>query len=132
MVILVVEDNPLLAWMMQSELEEAGHRVAGPVSESGKARSIAASTELDCALVDIDLADGRTGGELAVELSKLYDCSVILASGQSHLADTWRDDVIGLLDKPFDLSVMVNAVDAVREYRTGGEPVWPASMRLYI
>lgn len=53
--ILVVEDEPLLAMMIEDLLSEIGCIVVGPASHLAAAQAIAGEAELDGALLDVNL-----------------------------------------------------------------------------
>ncbi len=65
--ILVVEDEPLVAMQLQSELEQQGHTVLGPATRLATALKLAQSAEFDIGLLDINL--GReTSADIALVL----------------------------------------------------------------
>src|SRR5258706_16357534 len=53
--VLVVEDEALIAMDLQALLEEAGYRVLGPANSSGAALALLDSDEPDVALLDVNL-----------------------------------------------------------------------------
>jgi len=53
--ILVVEDEPLLAMMIEDLLSEIGCVVVGPASHLGAGLALASEAELDGALLDVNL-----------------------------------------------------------------------------
>ena len=55
---LVVEDEALVAMMIQEFLTEYGHSVVGPVGRAAEALMAAKETEYDAAILDINLGDG--------------------------------------------------------------------------
>ncbi len=56
--VLLVEDEALVAMMIQDWLTEAGHSVIGPISRASEALQAAAEAEYDAAILDINLGDG--------------------------------------------------------------------------
>ena len=56
--VLVVEDEALVAMMIQEFLTEYGHSVVGPVGRAAEALMAAKETEYDAAILDINLGDG--------------------------------------------------------------------------
>ena len=51
--ILVVEDEALVALLVQEVVEEAGHACLGPVASVGEACALIDSCQVDAALLDI-------------------------------------------------------------------------------
>lgn len=85
--LLLVEDNPLVAMMLEEELTRGGHLLLGPTASAADAREIVAGEPCDCAIIDMDLLDGRTGGDLAAELARGSATPVVFATGQPELAE---------------------------------------------
>lgn len=80
--ILLLEDETIIGFELQDQLEEHGYRVFGPLTSCREAISILSSMKPDLALIDFDLKDGS-----CIELvKKLRECSVPFAvySGHNH------------------------------------------------
>jgi two-component system, response regulator PdtaR len=60
--ILIVEDEMVIAWDIQSTLENAGHTVIGIAATVVKAMKISEDNCPDLALVNINLREGRGVG----------------------------------------------------------------------
>jgi PAS domain S-box-containing protein len=56
--ILLVEDEALVAMMIQECLTECGHSVVGPISRASDAVQAAKESDYDAAILDINLGDG--------------------------------------------------------------------------
>jgi PAS domain S-box-containing protein len=56
--VLLVEDEALVAMMIQDWLAEAGHSVIGPISRASEALQAATEADYDAAILDINLGDG--------------------------------------------------------------------------
>jgi PAS domain S-box-containing protein len=56
--VLVVEDEALVAMMIQEFLTEYGHSVVGPIGRASEALVAAKETDYDAAILDINLGDG--------------------------------------------------------------------------
>lgn len=56
--VLVVEDEVLVAMMIQDFLTEKGHAVIGPISRASEALLVAKEGDFDAAILDIHLGDG--------------------------------------------------------------------------
>jgi PAS domain S-box-containing protein len=56
--VLLVEDEALVAMMIQEFLTESGHAVIGPISRATEALQAAQESDYDSAILDINLGDG--------------------------------------------------------------------------
>ena len=72
--VLLVEDEALVALMMQETLTEFGFQVVGPVGTASEALSAARDSQIDAAVLDINLGDGL-----------VYTVAEILAVRGGHL-----------------------------------------------
>lgn len=129
--VLLVEDNAFVAAMMREELSQSGYEVVGPVGRADTAREIAENSPADCALVDIDLSDGRTGGELSAYLSAKKRLPVVFVTGQSDVAREYADAALGALIKPVDPNLLVRTVQEIEKVVQGQEPDWPAQLEVF-
>lgn len=116
--VLIVEDNPLLGYLIETSLLDAGHDALGPVPNIDDALAIIESGEPDLAFVDINLDGGSTGLLLASALCR-QGIPFFYASGQSEIARTDRSRAMGLLPKPFSPELLVEVVKAVEGYLAG-------------
>jgi CheY-like chemotaxis protein len=67
--VLVVEDEALVAILMQELVEDAGHACIGPVASVGEARALIESQHVDAALLDIWLRNDEFVWPAARELA---------------------------------------------------------------
>jgi DNA-binding response OmpR family regulator len=80
--VLVIEDEPLIAMMLESELDSLGIHVIGPAANLGAALQLAEYPNLDAALVDLNL-----GGEYTTAVAdKLRAFSVPFIFVSAHPA----------------------------------------------
>lgn len=56
--VIVAEDEPLIAWMLEDTLAGMGLEVVGPFATVAEARSCAMNDNPNLAVLDVDLADG--------------------------------------------------------------------------
>ena len=119
--ILVVEDEFLLALALEDCLTRAGHRVIGPARRRADALDCAARARPDLVLLDIRLAGGDDGVELAAELDERVGAPILYASGQTEEA---RDAPVGLgvLRKPYSERDLLRSVRVVERMRRGEVP----------
>ena len=119
-ILLIVEDQLLLALGLKDELEDAGYRVLELAIHHREAIGLAIEVKPDLALVNIELADGDDGVALACDL-KAIGVGVLFISGQPHRARLARDVGIASLPKPYSPEDLVEAVDYIFRHERGDE-----------
>ena len=67
--VLIVEDETMIAMMVEDELVDAGYAVAGPFTTCSNARSWLSTNTPDLAILDTQLQDGSCQ-DLALELRR--------------------------------------------------------------
>ena len=132
LLLLIVEDNPLIGFMLEEVLASAGHRVAGPVATFEEAVSSAEGESPDLALVDIDLQGRGTGVDLARLLKERMQVPTVFVSGQVLVARAHQDLALGILKKPFSPDSLVRSVALIGRRLAGedGERP-PAELELF-
>jgi len=101
-VILVAEDDGLTALAIEMALRTDGHEVLGPTGLVEEALQLAQSRTPDLALVDLELADGGDGIQIARQLHRRYEIPLLFTSASAERARAHVDVAIGLLRKPYD------------------------------
>lgn len=66
--VLIVEDEPLIAMMLEDFLDSLGHRVAGSVDSVEDALARVDQGGFDVAILDVQLKDGKTSWPIADRL----------------------------------------------------------------
>jgi ActR/RegA family two-component response regulator len=82
--VLICEDDACLAADLALSVEAAGHTVLGIFSNANDAVAAAEALKPDVAFIDLQLADGHTGGSIAQALQAL-DVKVIVLSGHPNV-----------------------------------------------
>ena len=109
--ILIVEDDLLVANSLEFLLQIEGHSVTGKTSDLDSTLTSLEKTRPDVALVDIHLAMGSHGYDVAMALRQI-GVPCIFAS--YDLPDSPRPDLaIGCLQKPYSVEGIIAALDAV-------------------
>jgi PAS domain S-box-containing protein len=110
--ILVVEDEPAAARVLEIMLQRAGYRVA-TVGSLGDARATLATLQPSAVLLDLQLPDG-SGLDLAEELAvRPTSIPVIVLSGRGPAEDFVGSPVAVWLMKPFAKEQLLRAVKRV-------------------
>jgi DNA-binding NtrC family response regulator len=121
--LLLVEDDPALQFTIQTALEANGYEVD---AASTTAEAIERLGDLAYPIVISDIyIDERTGLDI-LDAAKRKDplCAVILMTGRGTIETTvaaTRGGVFDYIAKPFDLDVMIDAVERAVAARTEGQ-----------
>jgi two-component system, NtrC family, response regulator HydG len=117
--ILLVEDDPALQFTVLTALEEQGYAVDA-VSTTGEAMERLRDNAYAIVISDIYI-DERTGLDVLYEAKKRDPkCSVILMTGRGTMETTMaatRGGVFDYIAKPFDLDVMLDAIERAEAAR---------------
>lgn len=116
--ILIVEDEALVAMMLEEWLQEAGHETLGPVKNLRAAMEAARTGSPDLALMDINLGVNENGVEIARALRRDMDVPSLYLTAQSDLAEALETGV-GILNKPVRQEQLVERIAAIE--REGAE-----------
>ncbi len=110
--ILIVEDEPLIAMMLEDFLDLLGKRVAGVAESVADALPLVTSGEVDAAILDVNLRGGETSWPIADALAAA-GIPFVLATGGSGdtVADAHKDRPI--LPKPFTMDAVEQALAAL-------------------
>ena len=113
--VLVVEDEPLVAMLVEDELFGAGARIVGPAYSVNDALRLvevaAADGGIDVAVLDINLS-GRHVSPVAQKLAAL-GVPFLFATGYGDDHDRGRHGAAPMLHKPFDSEKLIAAVEAL-------------------
>ena len=119
-ILLIVEDQLLLAMGLKDELEDGGYRVLELAVRHQEALAFARAVKPDLALVNIELAHGDDGVALARDL-KAIGVPVLFISGQPDRARLEKAVAIASLAKPYSSADMLQAVDYLFRHALGDE-----------
>ena len=113
--ILIVEDEFLIAMECEWILTDAGHEVVGLAADEQQALFLAESARPDLILMDIRLARGGDGIEVAKAIRT--GCGIRSLFVSAHAERATRDrgraaDPVGWLVKPYTAGMLLDAVDA--------------------
>lgn len=108
---LIVEDEPMIAMLLEDILDAAGHKVVAVV-DSVKAAMLAlddrSKTPVNAAILDINLTDGESW-PLAAHLQQ-RNIPFLMASGDSAVVAPQGMQSVRMLAKPFSLASLEAAV----------------------
>lgn len=122
--VLIVEDNLLIAGEIQRALEAAGYRVIGPARSYDHAMHLVRAFHPDIVLLDIELSGPQNGVAIARELLKLHIPALFVSAVEPIDRDA-RNSAVGRLAKPIDAGQLIDAVKLVQEVAAGKTPSDP-------
>jgi len=102
--ILVVEDEPLVAMNLSKSLAELGFHVVGPYSTLARAATAAVETEVDAALLDVNLSGKAVYPVADILASKNVPFAFITGYSTEALPDKYANAPV--LQKPVDLETL--------------------------
>jgi CheY-like chemotaxis protein len=109
--ILVVEDESIIALDVADILEQQGATVVGPAGSVAAARRLIANSQIDCAVLDINL-DHESVAPLVRELDELK-IPFVFATGypEGDMSPLWRTHPI--VRKPMNPPELISALVSV-------------------
>jgi len=119
--VMCLEDNPLIVFHLEQMLEDLGHVFVGSFNSFAELKEQFEDLALDCALIDIDLMDGRTGPDAAAWLFELGVPSLFV-TGQESIAREHQTIVVGVVSKPVSPAALgeeLNSVASALGHRAG-------------
>lgn len=127
--ILIVEDEMLLALELEAILEDIGHAPIGVAPDLDTAQNYFGQ-DIDLALVDLNLRDGRTGPEIGQRLGANGATVVFITANPSQLGNGVAG-TIGVIAKPTDAATVKAAVDYALGIREGRDVAPPKALSLF-
>ncbi|KKB80354.1 histidine kinase [Devosia soli] len=112
--IFYLEDNPLIAFHVEQLVEDLGHTYVGSLDSFKALKLQFENYSMDVALIDVDLADGRTGPHAARWL-KDRKIPCLFLTGQDHIAADAGDIALGTISKPVSLQSLADGLLLVPE-----------------
>lgn len=111
--IFYLEDNPLIVFHVEAMIEDLGHVFAGSVGSFADLIAGFDTFEIDGALIDIDLADGRTGPAAAAWLRE-HGVPSIFVTGQVEVAAEHSQVALGTISKPVSVEALAETLELLR------------------
>ncbi|TKD51102.1 response regulator [Sphingomonas baiyangensis] len=105
--ILIVEDEPLIAMMLEDFLDVLGKQVAGTAETVASALDCIEGGSIDAAILDVNLRGGEKSWPVADALAQ-RGIPFVLATGGDTLADAHAERPV--LAKPFTMDGVEKAL----------------------
>lgn len=131
--VLIAEDELMIADLLEDTLTKSGYDVCGIARTVDEAVALAELHKPDLAVLDVRLARGDRGPEIARRLSVRGKLGILYATGEDprHSALTLADGSAAIT-KPYRVEDVALALVIVREIMTLGtaSPPFPPGFRL--
>ena len=110
--ILVLEDEMMVAMLLEDMLADLGCHVLGPVATVAPALALLESNTVDFALLDVNLSYGQNGYPVAEELTaRGIPFAFVTGYGANTLNPQYRDRPA--LQKPFHMAALTETLVAM-------------------
>jgi DNA-binding response OmpR family regulator len=120
--ILVVEDEYLVAMMVENDLDEAGFNIVGIANSADKAVAMALAERPDLIIMDIRLIGERDGIDAALEIFTKTGIRCLFATAHGDAQSKTRAATaspLGWLQKPYGRAALIGAVShAIDQLKT--------------
>ena len=127
--LLIVEDEPLIAFDNEYFLQQAGYDVVATVDTVAKAVASIKEHELDLVLADVSLSDGGNGLDVAYA-AQARGVPLMFVTGLCPVDA--QALAVGCLAKPYSQRELLAAIEAVEARRAGRKPKRvPSSFTLF-
>jgi CheY-like chemotaxis protein len=108
--VLIVEDEPLIAMMLEDFLETLGHQVAGTCESLDEAIAKVDEGGFDVAIIDVQLKDGQQVWPLADRLAEQGTPYIIATGGHVEPPPVQHADA-PVLSKPYTIEAIEPALE---------------------
>lgn len=108
--ILIVEDEPLIAMMLEDFLESLGHRVVASCESVEEALDHVEAGGFDVAIIDVQLRDGKQVWPVADRLAK-DGTPFIVATGGHVDPPPEQHAAAPILSKPYTIEAIAPAIE---------------------
>lgn len=128
--IMIVEDEPLVAFDNEYMLKDAGYEVVATVDSLADALAVIEAHALDLVLTDISLSGEGDGTDVA-RAAGARDIPVLFVTG--NCSEEARSLALGCLAKPYSERVLLRALSAIDDHIQGKKvKKVPEQLTLYI
>jgi DNA-binding response OmpR family regulator len=131
--VLIAEDELMIADLLEEALVASGYEVCGIARTVSEGVALGELHKPDLAVLDVRLAKGGRGPEIAQRLNSKSKFGVLYATGDdARLSALTIADGEAAITKPYLIADVVRALALVREIATSGTatPPFPSGFRL--
>lgn len=119
--VLIVEDHLMIADMTEEFLLQNGYEVCGIARTVGEAVDLALLHDPDVIVLDLRLADGGLGTEVAARLAPLTKPGILYVTANMSEVVLTGNQGHACLNKPYRLPDLLQAVEIVASMAMDGE-----------
>ena len=130
--VLIAEDDLMIADLVEEILVGEGYEVCGIARTVAEAVALAQHHKPDLAVLDLRLADGGLGTDIAAELLPFGRIGVLYATGNISQVVLTTADGDACLSKPYRSVDLLRSLEIVAEIVTTGNalPPFPPGFRV--
>jgi DNA-binding response OmpR family regulator len=131
--VLIVEDDLTISGLLQTVLESEGYFVSGVARTISEAKEASERHEPDFAVVDIQLANGDFGTEVAANLRSTTRAGIMFSTGNSNDLSLMEKLGDAVMTKPYrmrDVARALNIIDEIARLGRTDLP-FPRNFRLF-
>jgi CheY-like chemotaxis protein len=107
--VLVVEDEAIVAMLIEDMLTDLGHQTVAVAGRVVQALDAAQSSDLDLALLDVNLSGERSDEVARALVARGVPVIFATGYGAAGVSEEWRGHAT--LQKPFQLEALAAAID---------------------
>jgi two-component sensor histidine kinase/CheY-like chemotaxis protein len=130
--VMIAEDDLMMADMLADVLTSSGYEVCGIARTVQKAVELNERYNPDLAVVDIRLAEGGLGTDIAAQLSPKSRPGILYAAGHAGLINLTKADGEACLSKPFPPADIIRALKIVEQIVSTGEASQPYPHKFHV
>lgn len=119
--VLICEDEPMVALDLEQMIYDAGHEPVGPARTFAEALEVAETARPAVAIIDLNLADGVTGANLARILSE-RGIRIIILSGVTDVMPALAGIPHVFIPKPVNPDAVTAVLEIEARVRTAPLP----------
>jgi DNA-binding response OmpR family regulator len=128
--IMIVEDEPLVAFDNEYMLKDAGYEIVATVDSHADAALVIETEQIDLVLTDLSLAGDGDGTDVA-RAAAARGIAVLFVTG--NCTEEAKALALGCLAKPYTERILLAALEAVDEHLQGRDPGrLPEQLTLYV
>ena len=129
---MIAEDDLMIADMIEGLLVAHGYQVCGIAATVAAAVALALRDKPDLAVIDLRLADGGLGTEIAVQLKGHHMPGILYATGNAANVILTAANGQACISKPYSEAGLLRALDLVTEIVATGRasPPFPRGFKI--
>ncbi len=130
--VLIAEDDLMIADMAEEMLTDSGYEVCGIGRTVAEAVALGLRYKPDLAVIDMGMAEGGHGTDVAAELGGLGGLGILYATGAAPNAMLTAADGHACLAKPYRFADLVRSLEIVAEMVATGvaSPPFPHTFQV--